>query len=108
MSHPGDANELLEVASQELRPIVRDDARPCCRVLLSTTLDDGFDVGLFHRFADFPMNDGPTETIEHRTQVVEGPADVEVGDVDVPVLVGADWLLESDTFATGPHIPAVE
>jgi hypothetical protein len=33
------------------------------------------------------VDDGPTEAIEDGAEVVEGPADVQVRDVDVPVFM---------------------
>src|ERR1700758_5332696 len=45
MRHAGDSDELSEVASDELRPVVRDDPRLCLRVLLLGAADGEFLVG---------------------------------------------------------------
>ena len=41
------------------------------------------------------MNDESAVAVEDAAQEEEGPADVEVGDVDVPVLVRPQGLLEA-------------
>ncbi len=48
MRHARDANELLEVASNELRAIVGDDSRLRFRVLLLGSLQNHFDVSFLH------------------------------------------------------------
>ena len=58
-------------------------------------LDDELDVGLGHRLAQLPVD--AAVAVEHGAQVVERPADVDVGDVDVPVVVRAEGLDESLT-----------
>lgn len=89
MGHAGKANELLEVFGDELRAVVADDARLDAGVELSGALDNALDVGLGHGLPNLPVHDVPAGSVENRAHVVEGPAEVEVGDVDVPVLMGA-------------------
>ena len=45
MRHTRDANELLEVVSDELRAIVGDDSRLGFQVLFLGSLQDHFDIG---------------------------------------------------------------
>ena len=71
-------------------------------------LNDLFDVGLGHLFADVPVDDGPAGAVEDGAQIVEGAGDVEVRDVDVPVLVGSEGLHESGSFQAGFGLPALE
>jgi hypothetical protein len=85
--HSRDPNKFLEVFGDELRAVVRDDPGPRFRVLLLRPLQDDLDVSLGHRFPDVPVDDEPVETVQHAAQVVERPADVEVGNIDVPVLM---------------------
>src|SRR5262249_27857021 len=85
--HPRDPDEFLEVLGDELRPIVRDDPGPRLRVLLLRPLYNDLDVRLGHRLPDVPVHDVPAEAIQDAAQVVERPADVEVGNVDMPVLM---------------------
>jgi hypothetical protein len=40
------------------------------------------------------MDDGPTRAVEHGAQVEERRGDVDVGDVDVPMLVRRERLNE--------------
>src|SRR5579885_571258 len=95
MSHPADPDELLEVLGDELRPIVGDDPRPRVGEALAGPLDDRLDVGLGQALAEFPVGDEPAAAVEEAAEVEEGPGDVDVGDIDVPVLVGAERLLEA-------------
>jgi len=50
-------------------------------------LEDALDVGFRHAFAEFPVNDRAAGAVEDRAQVEEGAADVQVGDVNMPMLV---------------------
>src|SRR5947208_14636030 len=62
--HARDANELLEVASDELRAIVGDDSRLGFQVLLLGSLQDHFDIGFSHRLAQIPMHE-ETSLLQH-------------------------------------------
>src|SRR5512135_1845452 len=101
MSHPADADELLEVPGDELRAIVRDDPRPLARVLLASPLDDRLHLGFGHRLADLPVDDEPAVAVKDAAQEEEGPADVEIGDVDVPVNVRRRRLIEASPLLEG-------
>jgi hypothetical protein len=48
MRHARDADELLEVPGDELRPLVEDDPRLGLRVLLPRRLQNDLDVALRH------------------------------------------------------------
>jgi len=88
MRHAGDSDELLEVTSDELGPVVRDDAWLCFRVLLLGSLQDHFDVGLPHGLPQIPMHEETTEPIQNAAQVIEGPADIDGGSSDYGSSVG--------------------
>jgi hypothetical protein len=45
------------------------------------------------------MQDRTTVTIQHAAQVIEGPAEVEVGNIDMPMLMRLQRLLETGSFA---------
>lgn len=64
-------------------------------VSFAGALEEDFDVGFFHFLADFVVNDHPAVPVEDRAEEVERPGDVEVTDVDVPVLVRGERLLEA-------------
>ena len=51
--------------------------------------------------ADFPVDDEAAASVQHAAQVVEGAADVEVGDVHVPVLVRLQRLDKAGSFPGG-------
>jgi hypothetical protein len=71
-------------------------------------LHDGLDVLFAHGLADLPVDDGAAEPIQDRAEIVERAADVEVGDVDVPMLVGPRGLMEALALARRCTVPAVE
>ena len=60
----GEADELFEVAGDELRSVVADDAGFLTGVFFEGHLQDEFDVSLGHRLAQFPVHDGPATAIE--------------------------------------------
>jgi hypothetical protein len=61
-------------------------------------LDDRLDIRLGHRLPDFPVHDEPTAAIKEAAQVKERPGDVDVGNVNVPMLVRLYRLLEAFTL----------
>jgi hypothetical protein len=58
-------------------------------------LEDDLHVGFGHRLADLPVDDVPAAAVQDAAQVVERAADVDVRDVDVPVLVRPERLHEA-------------
>ena len=108
MGHAADADEFLEVLGEELGSVVGDDSGSDTGVTLLPLLNNLFDVGLGHSFADVPVDDGAAGAVEDGAKVVEGAGDVEVGDVDVPVFVGPEGLHESGPFQAGLGFPAFE
>src|SRR5271166_3556076 len=95
VSHATYADELLEVSGDELRAVVRDDPGPLAGILLPSPLDDRLHLGFLHGLADLPVDDDPAVAVEDAAQEEEGPADVEMGDIDVPVLMRPQGLLEA-------------
>jgi len=68
---------------------------------LDCSLEDGLDVPLGHLFADLPVDHVAAEAVQNAAEVVEGPADIDVGDVHMPVFVGLGGLLEATAFLEG-------
>jgi hypothetical protein len=99
--HPRDANELLEVARDELRSIVGDDPRLGVRVLLLGSFQNPLDVGFLHRLPQIPMHQKTTASIQHTTQVIERARQVDIGNIDVPVLVRLQRLFEAGALRDG-------
>src|SRR5438874_447135 len=95
MSHSADPDELLEALGDELRPVVGDDPGPRVGIPLACPLDDRLDLGFGHALTDLPVDDEPAAAIEQAAEGEERAGDVDVGDVDVPVLMHAERLLEA-------------
>jgi len=87
MGHAAEANELFEIASDELRPIVGDNPGRGLREQLPGPLQDDLDFAFGHRFANLPVHQVAAVAIQHAAEVVEGAREVKVGDIHVPVLV---------------------
>ncbi len=51
------------------------------------------------------MNDVTAIAVQHAAKVIEGPGDVDVGDVDMPVLVRFCGLFEAGTLFGGLFCP---
>ena len=85
MGHSAEADERFEVLGNELRSVVTDDSWRDTRMFLQRSLANNLDIHLRHRFSKIKVNDVPTTPVKHGNQVVERPADVDVGDVDMPV-----------------------
>ena len=88
----------------ELGPVDGDDAGPGLGIFLLGPFQDGFDVGLFHLLPDFPVDDQAAASVQHAAQVVEGAADVDVGDVYVPMLVRLQRLDKAGSFLGGSPV----
>ena len=79
MRHARDADELLEIAGNELRTIVRDNAGLRFRVLFLGAFENYFDISFAHRLAQIPMHEETAEAIQNAAQIIEGAAQVDVG-----------------------------
>src|SRR5262245_14209170 len=98
MSNISDIDQLLEVSGEELRPVVREDPGPLAGEALAGPRDDCLDVGLGHALADLPVDDEPAAAVQEDAEVEEGPGDVDIRDIDVPVLVGPEGLVEASAL----------
>ena len=94
-----DANELLEIASNELRAVVRDNAWLRLRVLFLGAFENYFDIRFPHRLAQIPMHEETAEPVQNAAQVIERAAQVVVGNIDMPVLLRLDRLLNHSPCA---------
>ena len=108
MCHTGKADELLEVVGYKLRAIVRDDPWGGMGVHFSGLLEDDLDLCLGHGLLNLPVDDCPAVAIQNAAQVVERSHDIEVGHIDMPVLVGRPRLLEARALATGAAIEILD
>ena len=110
MGHAAEADEFLELLGDELGAVVANHPRILAGELLPCPLDDDLRLALLERFADFPMDDEAAVAVDNRAEVVKRAADVQVRDVDVPMLVGTRRLRESLPFlrrlaGKTPHPP---
>jgi len=63
------------------------------------SLQNHFDISFSHGLTQIPMHEETTETHPDAAQVIEGAAQVDVGNVDMPVLMGLQRLLETGSLA---------
>jgi hypothetical protein len=82
-------------------PFVRDDPGFRLRVLFLGSFQNHFDLRFLHRFPQIPMHNRPAISIQNTAQVVERARQVDVGNIDVPVLVRLRRLLKPRPFARG-------
>ena len=108
MGQTGDADKLFEIAGNELRTVIGDDSRFGVGIFFQAALEDDFDVGLSHCLAQFPVDDCARTAVEQRAEVEKGPGDVDVGDIDVPVLMRGKRLHEAGAFKRGLRLPGVQ
>jgi hypothetical protein len=108
ISHAHQPNVFLEVPGHKLRAVVRDDPRIRLGKPLPASLHNDLYIGLRHLFADLPVHDVAAEPIQNTAQIVERTTNIEVGDVDVPMRVGATRTLKSLAFLRGSHTFAAD
>ena len=101
MGHAADADEFLEILGDELRAVVGDNARPGVGIGFAGALDDGFHVVFLHLFSDLPVDNEAAAAIEDAAEEVKGPGDVEVTDIDVPVLMRQQGLHKAGPLLGG-------
>ena len=89
MRHPADTDELLKIFRYKLRAIVRNHPWFGIGKFLPASLQNDFDISFRHRLADFPVNNVTAETVQYAAQIVKCAANVNVRNVDMPVLMGS-------------------
>lgn len=101
MRHPADANELLEVIADELRTVVGDHSWCFSGVQFSGSLENRFDILFRHLLADLLVHDGSRVAIDDARHVVKCPANIEIGNVHMPMPMGTAGLMKSFAFRFG-------
>jgi hypothetical protein len=89
---------FLDVAGNELRTIVRDDAWLRFRVLFLGSLQNHFDISFSHGLTQIPMHEETTEPIQNAAQVIERAAQVDVRNVDMPVLMRSQRRPDENSY----------
>src|SRR5579872_4460608 len=95
----------LKWRDNELRTIVGDDAWLRCRILLLGSLQNHFDIRFSHGLTQIPMHQETTEPIQNAAQVIERAAQVDVRNVDMPVLMRLQRLLKPSSLARCLALP---
>ncbi len=108
MGHAHDADELLEVPGNELGTIIGDDAWPDTGVFLQGLLHDHLDLLFLHGLPQFPVDNRAAVAVEDAGEVVERAVDVDVGNINVPVLMRPQRLHKPGSFLGGGDPLAVE
>ena len=101
-------DESLEITRYELWAIVRDDPWCCLRECLQSTLQDGLHIRFGHALPDLPMHHVPAVTVKDAAKIVECSADIQVRDVNMPMLVRPMRLVEAFALGGGPCFPTRE
>jgi hypothetical protein len=101
LGHAGAPNELLEVAGDKLGSVIRDDPGFRLRTLFLGSLQKDFDLRVGHGLAQIPVQQEATVSLQDTAQVVESTGQVDVGNIDAPVLVRLRQLLKPRPFAPG-------
>ena len=101
VGHAAQPDERFEISGDELRSVVGDDPRRDAGMQLAGALQDCFDIGFKHPFAQVPVDDRSAAAVEHAAQEVERAFDVDVRDVHVPVLVHPERLDKASALAGG-------
>lgn len=102
------SDELLEIPGHELGSIVADDPGLVSRELFQGLLEHQFDLEFLHGFSEIPVNDESAHAVKDGDQEVERALDVDVGDIDMPVLMGLEGLHESGSLQRRGVISPIE
>ena len=95
----------LKSLAMNCGPLSGDDPGPRLGVKFLGALQYDLDVRLRHRLPQIPIDDVPAEAVKDAAQVVERPADVQVGNIDVPVMMCCQWLREARALLRRLPVP---
>lgn len=98
VGHAGHPDEVAKVALYTLRPVVGNHARARVGKPFARALQDCGDVLGGHRRAEFPVHEIPQPAVENGGQIVKRAGDIDVREIDVPVLVRLCRLVEARAF----------
>src|SRR6476619_7069552 len=79
-----------------------------CGYFFQAALKDDLHIGFSHRLAQFPVDDCARAAVEQRAEIEKGPGDVDIGDIDVPVLMRGERLHKAGTFKGGLRLPGLQ
>ena len=103
--HARNADELLEVLGDELRVVIGNDSRLNAGVPLFGLFQNDLNVGLGYCLPQIPINQETAVAVQDAAQVAERRANVEMGNVDMPMLVWLRRLFKAGPFLRGLPVP---
>jgi len=106
MGHASHPDELFEVLGNELRAVVGNDPGGGIREFLRGPLQNDFHVLFGHRLTQLPVDDVAAASVKNAAQVIEGAAEIDVGDIDMPMLLGLQRLNKASSLLGSFAIPA--
>lgn len=95
MCHPTVSDKRLEFNGNKLRAIIRYDTGFGLRKFLSPPLNNDLHIGFCHLFSYLKMHDVAAISIQNGTQIRERTTDIDIRDIDVPVLVWTCRLVKT-------------
>jgi hypothetical protein len=99
--HTRNANELLEVLGDKLGAVVGDDPRLNPGIPFFGPFQNDLNVAFRHLLPQIPMNQETAVTVEDAAQVVERRANIQVGNIDMPMPVRLRRLVKAGPFLRG-------
>ena len=105
MRHAALTNKLLEGACHKLGSVIGDNSRRGIGETFLGAQQDDFHVRLRHLLPKFPVDDVAAVAIQNRAEIIKVPGQVDVRNIDMPMLVGFCGLVEARTFFGGFSCP---
>jgi len=108
MAHAGQPDEFFEVPGDKLWAIIGNDSWLCLREFLSGSLQDDLDILLDHGWTQFPVYDVAAAAIKNGAQVVKGAKQIDIRDIDMPMLMRFQRLNEARSLTAAFSVPAAK
>ena len=108
MRHTRDADEFLELPGNKLWAVIGDDPRSSFRKLLLGALQNDLHIHFRHLFPDLPMNNETTASIENAAQIIEGAANVDIRNIDMPMVMRAERLHKAGALEAFLSVPFLQ
>ena len=108
MRHTRDADEFLEIPGNKLWSVIGDDPRSRFGELLLGALQDYLHIHFRHLFPDLPMDDKTTTSIENAAQIIERAANVDIGNIHMPMVMWAERLHKAGALEAFLSVPFLQ
>jgi hypothetical protein len=96
----------LKPRARNWGPWSGDDSGFCLRIFFFGAFQNHFDLRFLHRLPQIPMPNRPAISIQPTVQVGERARQVDIGNIDVPVLVRRVRRFEPRLLARGLAFPS--